>query len=456
MQLLEDAARRATAYLESLNHRPVRPDPDAVARLDQLDTPAPLRPTPPADVLAQLDRLVSPATMASAGPRFFGFVIGGALPVTVAASWLATAWDQNTCFDSATPGVARLEAIAQRWLLEMLDLPRESAVGYVTGATIANFTALAAARNAVLKRSGWNVEADGLYGAPPIQVVVGEESHPTLLKSLGMLGLGRNRLTRVPVDSQGRMRVDKLPKFSTPAIVCLQAGNVNSGAFDPFPELCAAARDAGAWTHVDGAFGLWARVSQSLAHLTRGMELADSWATDAHKWLNVPYDSGLAVVRDTAALRSAMAITAEYLPSSGARRAPSDFTPELSRRARGTEVYAALKHLGSEGLAQMIERNCAQARQFAEGLRAAGFEILNEVVLNQVVVRFGDAEHTRKVIDAIQRDGTCWAGVTVWQGLTAMRISVSSWATTHEDVERSLAAMIRCAQEGSPRAGATT
>ena len=445
MQLLEDAARRATAYLEALNHRAVRPDPDAVARLEHLDAPAPRTPTPAADVLAQLDRLVSPATMASAGPRFFGFVMGGSLPVTVAANWLATAWDQNTCFDSATPGVARLEAIAQRWLLEMLDLPRDSAVGYVTGATVANFATLAAARNAVLRHGGWNVEADGLFGAPPIQIVVGEESHPTLLKSLGMLGLGRNRLTRVPVDSQGRMRADKLPKFSAPAILCLQAGNVNSGAFDPFPELCAAARDAGAWIHVDGAFGLWARASRSLAHLTRGMELADSWATDAHKWLNVPFDSGLAFVRDAQALQSAMAITAEYLPPSGALRAPSDFTPELSRRARGTEVYAALKCLGSDGLAQMIERNCAQARRFAEGLRAAGFEILNEVVLNQVVVRFGDAERTRKVIDAIQHDGTCWAGVTVWQGHTAMRISVSSWATTDEDVERSLEAMVRCA-----------
>jgi glutamate/tyrosine decarboxylase-like PLP-dependent enzyme len=447
MRILEDAARRAIAYLQSLHDRPVRPDPDAGARVDALGGPAPQTPTPDAEVLAHLDEAVSPATMAMAGPRFFGFVIGGSLPVTVAANWLATAWDQNTCFDSATPGVARLEEIARGWLLELLDLPRESGVGFVTGATIANFTALAAARNSVLRRTGWNVEADGMFGAPPIQVVVGEECHPTLLKSLGLLGLGRSRLTRVPVDAQGRMRADKLPKLTTPSILCVQAGNVNSGAFDPFPELCAAARDAGAWIHVDGAFGLWARVSKELSPLTRGLELADSWATDAHKWLNVPYDSGLAFVRDTPALQSAMAITAEYLPSTGERRNPCDYTPELSRRARGVEIYTALKSLGREGLARLFERNCAQARRFAQGLTTAGFKVLNDVVLNQVVVSFGDDQRTRKIIDAIQRDGTCWAGVTVWQHQTGMRISVSSWATTDEDVERSLEAMVRCAKQ---------
>src|SRR6187402_646887 len=369
MELLEDAARRAIRFLKSLDSRPVRADPQAAARLDQLLVPAPRDPTPDHEVLAQLDEYVSPATIASAGPRFFGFVIGGSLPATLAANWLATAWDQNTCYDGPTPGVARVEEIARRWLLELLDLPRDSAVGFVTGATVANFTALAAARNAVLRRSGWNVEADGLFGAPPIQVVVGEECHPTLLKSLGMLGLGRSRITRVPVDSQGRMRADKLPKLSSPSILCVQAGNVNSGAFDPFEPLCAAARDAGAWIHVDGAFGLWARASGALSKMTHGLELADSWATDAHKWLNVPYDSGIAFVRDGQALQSAMAITAEYLPGQGARRNPADFTPELSRRARGIEVYAALLSLGSEGLAAMIERNCAQARRFAQGLQ---------------------------------------------------------------------------------------
>jgi glutamate/tyrosine decarboxylase-like PLP-dependent enzyme len=449
MQILDDAARRAIAYLNSLQNRPVSPRRATIERLDILDTPAPQKPTASGEVLARLDEFVSPATMAMAGPRFFGFVIGGSLPVTLAANWLAAAWDQNAGYDASTPGVARLEEIAQRWLLELLDLPRQCAVGFVTGATVANFTALAAARNAVLKRCGWSVEAEGLFGAPPIQVVVGEECHPTLLKSLGMLGLGRSRLTRVPVDSQGRMRAEKLQLSSSPAIVCLQAGNVNSGAFDPFDELCPIARDAGAWIHIDGAFGLWAKATASLSHLTRGMDLADSWATDAHKWLNVPYDSGIAFVRDADALRSSMAITAEYLPPQGARRNPCDYTPELSRRARGVEIWSALLHLGREGLAAMIERNCAQARRFAERLTVAGYDVLNEVVLNQVVVRFGDAERTKRVIDAIQQDGTCWAGVTVWRGHTAMRISVCSWATTEADVEHSVDAIIRCARECS-------
>ncbi len=446
MRLLEDAARRAQSYLDSLECRPVRPDPDALGRLDELDVPVPPSPVAPESVLARLDEYGSPATMAMAGPRFFGFVIGGSLPVTVAANWLATAWDQNAAYDGSSPGTARLEAVARRWLLELLDLPRDSAVGFVTGATVANFTALAAARNAVLERQGWAVEADGLFGAPPIQVVVGDECHPTLLKSLGMLGLGRSRLTRVPVDEQGRMRADKLPRMTLPAILCLQAGNVNSGAFDPFPALCAAARDAGAWIHVDGAFGLWARASGALSPLAHGLELADSWAADAHKWLNVPYDSGLAFVRDARALQSAMAITADYLPAAGARRNPSDFVPELSRRARGIEIWAALSSLGRTGLAEMIERHCAQARRFASGLAAAGYEILNDVVLNQVVVKFGDAERTRRIIDAIQHDGTCWAGITVWRGHVAMRISVSSWATTDADVDRSLEVILRCAR----------
>jgi glutamate/tyrosine decarboxylase-like PLP-dependent enzyme len=447
MQILDDAARRAIAYLASLQHRPVSPRADSIKRLNILDTPAPQRSTPADEVLNRLDEFVSPATMAMAGPRFFGFVIGGSLPVTLAANWLVAAWDQNAAYDASTPGVARVEEIAQRWLLDMLNLPKQCAVGFVTGATVANFTALAAARNAVLKRCDWSVEADGLFGAPPIHIVVGDECHPTLLKSLGMLGLGRSRLTRVPTDSQGRIRADKLPRLSSSSIICLQAGNVNSGAFDCFDDVCPIARDAGAWIHIDGAFGLWASAAPSLSNLTRGIDLADSWATDAHKWLNVPYDSGIAIVRDADALRSSMAISAEYLPPQGERRNPSDYTPELSRRARGVEIWSALLHLGREGLAAMIERNCAQAQRFAERLTAAGYEVLNEVVLNQVVVRFGDAERTKKVIEAIQQDGTCWTGVTVWRGLTAMRISVSSWATTEADVELSIDAILRCARE---------
>lgn len=399
--------------------------------------------------LTLLDRLVSPATMGMAGPRFFGFVIGGSLPVALAANWLASSWDQNTAFYEVTPGVAHLEEIAARWLIDVFELPASTAAGFVTGATMANFTALAAARHAVLAQAGWNVEADGLFGAPPITVIIGEEAHPALAKSLGILGLGRSRVHRVPVDEQGRMQPDALPRIEGPTILCLQAGNINSGAFDPFERLIERAHEANAWVHVDGAFGLWAKASPSLAHLARGLERADSWATDAHKWLNVPYDSGLAFARDPDALSAAMAVSAEYLPSKAAHRNPCDFTPELSRRARGVEVWAALRSLGKSGLAELFERNCRQAVRFADGLRAAGHTILNEVVLNQVLVAFGDAERTRRVIALLQREGTCWCGTTVWHGRTAMRVSVSSWATTDEDVERSLAAILRVAASAS-------
>ncbi|MBV6418341.1 MAG: hypothetical protein CMLOHMNK_03159 [Steroidobacteraceae bacterium] len=443
--LLADAACRATRYLDDLPQRAVAPQPSAIARLAELDQPMPTRPADPAQVLAQLDDIVGPATMAMAGPRFFGFVIGGSLPVTVASNWLATAWDQNAGLAAATPGVSRLEEIALRWLKEIFGLPATTQGAFVTGATMANFTALAAARHGVLAQAGWSVEADGLFGAPPITVIVGEEVHPTLLKSLGLLGLGRRRITRVPVDTHGRMRADRLPRIAGPTILCAQAGNVNTGAFDPLRELCAAAQEAGAWCHVDGAFGLWARASKPLAALAEGIELADSWATDAHKWLNVPYDSGLAFVREPGILPASMAISAEYLPQGDGARNPSDFTPELSRRARGVDVWAALASLGREGLAEMFERNCRGAKRFAAGLAAAGYEILNDVVLNQVLVSFGDAALTERIVQAIQVDGTCWCGRTVWQGHTAMRISVCSWATTDEDVEASLTAILRVA-----------
>ena len=450
-ELLLDAATRAASYLEALDARKVAPDREAVARLDALDTPLPAEGCDPARVIAHLDYFGSPATMAMAGPRFFGFVIGGALPVTLAANWIAGAWDQNSAFYNATPATSRIEQIALRWLVELLGLPAETGGAFVTGATVANFAALAAARHVVLGRAGWNVEAYGLFGAPPIQVIVGEEVHPSLVKSLGLLGLGRNRVVRVPVDGQGRMRADALPRIATPSIICTQAGNVNTGAIDPIDEICKRAEGSGAWVHVDGAFGLWAAASPELAPLMRGVERADSWATDAHKWLNVPYDCGLAFTRDAEALRAAMAVTADYLPSLSPFRNPADYTPELSRRARGIEVWAALRALGRDGVAELIERNCRQARRFAEGLRAGGFRILNEIALNQVLVAFGDAATTQRVIAAIQDEGTCWCGGTVWQGETAMRISVSSWATTDEDVEKSIAAMLRAAKS----AGAT-
>ena len=443
--LLDDASKRAIRYLDGLSHRGVMPDAAALTGLAELDGTLPEHSCAPAETLRLLDDFGSPATMASAGGRFFGFVIGGALPVTVASNWLATAWDQNAALQGPARAVSALEATALRWLLDLLGLPPHCAGAFVTGATMANFSALAAARHAVLARAGWSVEADGLFGAPPITVVIGEEAHPTLAKSLGLLGLGRSRVLRVPVDGQGRMRADRLPALPAPAIVCLQAGNVNTGAFDPFEDIVAQARDADAWVHVDGAFGLWAAASRESAPLVAGMALADSWATDAHKWLNVPYDSGLAFVRDAEALRSAMAIAADYLPVGDARD-PSDFTPELSRRARGVDVWAALKTLGRSGVAAMVERCCAHARRFARELEDAGFEILNDVVLNQVLACRGDAAMTQRLIAALQAEGTCWCGTTCWQGRTAMRISVCSWATTDDDVTRSLAAMRRVAR----------
>lgn len=448
--LLQEAAERAIQYRESLGERRVSPVPEAVARLGELGGPLPEGPTDPATVFALLDCVGSPATVAIPGGRYFGFVNGSSLPATLAANWLAGAWDQNVALAVMSPVSAALEEIALSWLLQVLGLPAGSAGAFVTGATMANFTALAAARHAQLERVGWNVEEQGLFGAPPITVIVGEEAHASLYKALGMLGLGRNRVVKVPVDGQGRMRADAFPRISGPTIVCLQAGNVNTGAFDPASEICPLAHEAGAWVHVDGAFGLWAVAAPARAHVMSGFDQADSWATDAHKWLNVPYDCGLAFVRHPEMLRAAMTVSAAYLVE-GESREPSHYTPESSRRARGVEVWAALRSLGRAGLADLIERNCHFATRFAQGLRAAGYQVLNDVVINQVLVSFGEADLTRRVIAAIQDDGTCWCGGTVWQGHAAMRISVSSWATTEDDVERSLEAMLRIAAERSQR-----
>jgi glutamate/tyrosine decarboxylase-like PLP-dependent enzyme len=442
--LLQDVATRASNYLEEIQERRVSPSAEAVAALGQFVESLPDGPCAPEEVISTLDRIGSPATMGISGPRFFGFVIGGSLPAALGANWLTSAWDQNAGLFLATPVSAVLEEVGLAWLLEALHLPAGCGGAFVTGATVANFTALAAARHAVLERAGWDVEARGLFGAPPITVVVSEEAHPSVFKSLGMLGLGRERVARVPVDGQGRMRADRLPAVAGPAIVCMQAGNVNTGACDP-AEICRRGREMGAWVHVDGAFGLWAAASPRFAPLVAGLDQADSWATDAHKWLNVPYDSGIAFVRDPEILRATMSLTAAYLPQSE-HREPSQYVPELSRRARGVEIWAALKSLGRGGLCELVERCCGHARQFAKGLSQAGFEVLNDVVLNQVLVSFGDPDMNRRIIAGIQEDGTCWCGPTLWQGRDAMRISVSSWATTAADVERSLEAMLRIAR----------
>ena len=436
--LLADAASRAARYLALIRERRVGPGPDALAGLARLAPPLPERGLDAAQLLALLDEAGSPATLGTAGPRFFGFVIGGALPATVAASVLAAAWDQNAGLRVTSPVSAALEEAAITWLLDVLGLPDGTSVGFVTCATTANLSGLAAARHALLARQGWDVGEQGLFGAPPLRVVVGEEVHVSLLKGLSLLGLGRERVERVPVDGQGRMRADALPALDDRTILCLQAGNVNTGGFDPAALIVPRAKAAGAWVHVDAAFGLWARAVPSLAPLGAGLDAADSWATDAHKWLNVPYDSGLVFCRDAASHRAALrSRAAAYLTETEARE-PDQLVPDFSRRARGIEVWAALLSLGRGGLRELLERSCAHARRFAEALRADGHAVLNDVVLNQVLVSFGAPERTRRVIDEIQKGGVLWCGGTVWQGHTAMRISVSSWATTAADVERSL------------------
>jgi glutamate/tyrosine decarboxylase-like PLP-dependent enzyme len=377
-------------------------------------------------------------------------VVGGSLPAALAADWLVSVWDQNSGLYAMSPLVSVIEQVTGSWLRELAGLPPTMSFGFVTGCQMANFTALAAARHRLLRSAGWDVEADGLFGAPPIEVLVSEEAHYTISMALRLLGLGANRLRRIPTDSHGRMRAHDLAaalrSHHGPCIVCAQAGNVNTGAFDPLEEIAESVKDQGAWLHVDGAFGLWAAASAQRAALTRGVEKADSLATDAHKWLNVPYDCGIVFCADEPAHRSAMSLAAAYILATGSERDPHEFVPEESRRARAVPVYAALRSLGRQGFAELIEQNCRQARRFADALRAAGYEVLNEVVLNQVLVTFGSPEQTQRTIAAIQEDGTCWCGGTVWKGRTAMRISVSNWSTTDEDVERSIEAMIRVAQ----------
>lgn len=444
--LLQDASNRAIRYLDEIGERAVAPSADAVERLSALGGPLPEETSDQAEVIRLLDEIGSPATVASAGPRYFGFVVGGALPVTLAANWLAGAWDQNAAVSLVSPVGAACERLAIGWLVDLFGLPGGTWGGLVTGATEANFTGLAAARQAILSRQGWDVAAKGLFGAPQIRVVVGEEIHVSALLALRVLGFGRENLIQVPTDDQGRMRAEMLPELDANTIVCAQAGNVNSGAFDPLEAICEKAREAGAWVHVDGAFGLWAAAAENRKQLVKGVSMADSWATDAHKWLNVPYDCGIVLCREPDHLAKTMSLDpAAYLEEGKGSGEPENFTLQMSRRARGIEVWAALRSLGRAGLEDLIERTCQYAQVFAQGLSAAGFEILNDVVLNQVLVSFGDDEKTRRVIAGVQEEGTMWAGGSFWHGKQAMRISVSSWATTADDVEHSLEAIIRVA-----------
>jgi glutamate/tyrosine decarboxylase-like PLP-dependent enzyme len=442
-ELLRDAHDRSLAYLGDVADRRVAPDRAAVDGLSELDFALPEAGLAAIDVLRLVDVVGSPATVASNGPRYFGFVIGGALPIAQATAWLSAAWDQNAALAVMSPVAARLNAVAVRWITELIGLPPGTTGAFVTGATMANATCLAAARDAVLTRHGWDAAGQGLIGAPPVTVVVGAEVHTTVRKALGIVGLGRDRAVVLPVDDRGRIDASDLPELAGPAIVCLQAGNVNTGVSDPFGPLIDWARRQEAWIHVDGAFGLWAAAAPELADQVAGVGGADSWATDCHKWLNTTYDCGVALVRDRDALSAAMGASASYLP--GAAAEGMGLTPESSQRARGVEVWATLAALGRDGVAELVAKSCRQARRFAAGMKAAGFDVLSEVVLNQVLVSFGPAERTDNVIAAVQQEGTCWCGPTTWRGVRAMRVSVSGWSTTDDDIDRSIAAVRSCA-----------
>jgi glutamate/tyrosine decarboxylase-like PLP-dependent enzyme len=454
--LLTAAADHAATFLDGVPERRVGPaETDPAALRAALGGPLPERPSDPLAVLDALVAGAGPGLMASQSPRFFGFVFGGSLPAALAADWVASAWDQNACMYVAAPAAAVAEEVVGGWLAELLGLPAGASFAITTGCQMAHATGLAAARNQVLRQAGWDVEARGLGGAPPIRLLANGDFHVTLARAVRLLGLGTDSLVRVDTDAQGSMDPGALRAALAagdgPAIVCAQAGEVNSGAFDPLDEVCDAAAEHGAWVHVDGAFGLWAAAAPSHRHLVAGVGRADSWATDAHKWLNVPYDAGLAFVAHPDAHHAAFSASAAYLPT-GARDA-MDWTPDASRRARSFTIWAALRSLGREGVAEMVERCCTCARRFAEVLGAQdGVEVLNEVVLNQVLVRFDDDDAaTDAVVAAVQAEGTCWMGPTTWRGRRAMRISVSNWATTADDVDRSCAA-IRAAAAALPAA----
>lgn len=451
--MLRRAAEIALSYRGSLAGRPQRPAKSFADMRQAFAAPVPEEGRDGLAVIEELAALAGPGLAAMTGPRFFGWVIGASHPIGVAADWLTSAWGQNCGNHAATPSAAACEEVAASWLLDLLDLPRESSVGFTTGATVASLTCLAAARGELLRRVGWDVEANGLFGAPPIRVIIGEEAHASVFSALQFLGLGYNRVVRIPTDDMGRMKIGEfeaaMKESEAPTIVIAQAGQINTGAFDPILPITKIAHRTNAWVHVDGAFGLWARACPGTALLATGMEHADSWATDGHKWLQLPYDCGFAIVRHAEVHRRAMAITASYLPAIAAgERNPSHYVPELSRRARGFAAWAMIRALGRRGIAALVGHHCRIARRMARALRAEpGIRVLNEVELNQVVVRFGtndraDDALTSKVIERVQADGTCFAAGAEWKGLWIMRLSVTSWATGEQDADRSVAAII--------------
>ena len=439
--LLKRAKSYASDYIDSINNRYVFPTREAIKDLEVFNEPLPLTPGKPEEFLKVLHEIGSPATTAVTGGRYFGFVNGGTLPAALAASWLADAWDQNAAMYATSPLASQLECVCEKWVVDLLGLPNGTAAGFVSGSSTATLCGLAAGRNAILKRMGWDAGENGLFGAPAIRVIVGGQAHSTVYKALSILGLGRGRVETVPADDQGRMMVEKMPKLDGTCLVIAQSGNVNSGAFDPVDEICDRARGSGAWVHIDGAFGLWAAGTRSKKHLTEGIEKANSWSVDAHKTLNAPYDCGIVLCKERKALLSAMQMSGAYIPTSE-KRDNMYYTLDMSRRARGIELWAVLKSLGKCGVEDLVDRLCGHAARFAAMLGSEGFEILNDVVFNQVLVRCSSPELTQATMERIQNSGECWCGGTTWMGKPAIRISVCSWATTEEDIKRSVAAFV--------------
>ncbi|MCO1332781.1 aminotransferase class V-fold PLP-dependent enzyme [Microbulbifer sp. OS29] len=446
MNALSLAARYAEEYVADIRDRRVSPSRVDLDQLKQFNAELSQAGQSAEDVIDSLHHYGSPATVASTGGRYFGLVVGGATPASMGAAVLNAAWDQVAVLEASAPSAIHLERIAANWVLELLALPLKSSVGFTTGSSMANMVCLAAARNSQYQKLGINLAETGLSGAPALRIIVSEQSHVTVYKALSILGIGTQQLVKAPCDDQGRVRADRFPTIDETTIICLQAGNVNSGSFDPYEEIIPLARAVGAWVHVDGAFGLWAAASPAKFSLTCGVQQADSWAVDAHKWLNTPYDCGLAICRDGHAVHTVMTTQAPYLQA-GVQVPPKDMVPEFSRRARGVEVWAAIQEMGPAGIAAMIDRCCTHAQHLCEGLAELGYDILNDVVLNQVVATIGCEDDVQKIVSAIQEEGVCWFGTTVWQGKTAVRLSVSCWATTGEDIALTLASIRRATEK---------
>lgn len=444
--IFEQAQRYAFEYMDGIDGRSVTPTADAIAALNQFDNALPEVPETAESILRQLHEIGSPATVAQTGGRYFGFVNGSAVPAALAARWLADVWDQNAALYVMSPVAARLEQLCEAWSRELLGLPNKTVAGLVGGTSIATLCGLAAGRHALLARQGWFVNEDGLFGAPPLRVVLSESAHSSVFKALALLGLGNRRVELVPADDQGRLDPAHLPPLNANTLLILQAGNVNTGAFDDFETLCAKAQEAGAWVHVDGAFGLWAAASPRFRHLAQGIETADSWSVDGHKTLNTPYDCALVLCRHVDALAGAMQATGAYLTYSEQRDGML-YTPDMSRRARAVELWATLRALGKSGVAELVETLCDRAAHFGALLVQNGFSVPNDVVFNQVLVQGETAAQTKAILAAVQASGECWCGGTTWRGDPAIRVSVCSWATTAADVERSVAAFV-AAREG--------